>query len=267
MTKQKIPDGDLLGFDASTVEAERPEVREPRQPRNAGPKKAKAEGADKPQRERNNGGRRDKGKDSGKEQKAKPQQQGQGQGQGQGQNRRGQQPRNQSRGAAPAIPPLPPDRDPEEFLDDEIDNFGNRADYVPVQNKPQGRGRRPGAAAADNGAAQGQSQKAKSSNRQPRSNAAGTPATPGKNRRQGGQGRTGGGRGRPAHDGRITSLDRDELPRTEAAVRNPREKQPIIMHKGSRLDRFPSAEQLDELSNSTRPRGEKPALLTRNREE
>ena len=265
MTKQKIPDGDLLGFDASTVEAERPEVREPRQPRNAGPKKAKAEGADKPQRERNNGGRRDKGKDSGKEQKAKPQQQGQGQ--GQGQNRRGQQPRNQSRGAAPAIPPLPPDRDPEEFLDDEIDNFGNRADYVPVQNKPQGRGRRPGAAAAGNGAAQGQGQKAKSSNRQPRSNAAGTPATPGKNRRQGGQGRTGGGRGRPAHDGRITSLDRDELPRTEAAVRNPREKQPIIMHKGSRLDRFPSAEQLDELSNSTRPRGEKPALLTRNREE
>ncbi|MFV3090920.1 DEAD/DEAH box helicase, partial [Pseudomonas sp. GW6] len=77
----------------------------------------------------------------------------------------------------------------------------------------------------------------------------------------------GGGRGRPAHDGRITSLDRDELPRAEAAVRNPREKQPIIVHKGSRLDRFPSAEQLDELSNSTRPRSEKPALLTRNREE
>ena len=263
MTKQKIPDGDLLGFDASTVEAERPEVREPRQPRNAGQKKAKGEGADKPKGERNNGGRRDKGKDSGKEQKAKPQQQGQGQ------NRRGQQPRNQSRGAAPAVPPLPPDRDPEEFLDDEIDNFGNRADYVPVQNKPQGRGRRSGGGAAGNGAAQGQGPKANSNNRQPRSNAGGTPGTPGKNRRQGGQGgqgRNGGGRGR-ATDGRITSLDRDELPRAEAAVRNPREKQPIIVHKGSRLDRFPSAEQLDELSNSSRPRSEKPALLTRNREE
>ena len=83
----------------------------------------------------------------------------------------------------------------------------------------------------------------------------------------GGQGRNGGGARRPAHDGRVTSLDRDELPRSEAAVRNPREKQPIIVHKGSRLDRFPSAEQLDELSNSTRPRSEKPALLTRNREE
>ncbi|CAM3652999.1 DEAD/DEAH box helicase [Ectopseudomonas alcaliphila] len=263
MTKQKIPDGDLLGFDASTVEAERPEVREPRQPRNAGQKKVKGEGADKPKGERNNGGRRDKGKDSGKEQKAKPQQQGQGQ------NRRGQQPRNQSRGAAPAVPPLPPDRDPEEFLDDEIDNFGNRADYVPVQNKPQGRGRRSGGGAAGNGPAQGQGPKANSNNRQPRSNAGGTPGTPGKNRRQGGQGgqgRNGGGRGR-ATDGRITSLDRDELPRAEAAVRNPREKQPIIVHKGSRLDRFPSAEQLDELSNSSRPRSEKPALLTRNREE
>ena len=134
-----------------------------------------------------------------------------------------------------------------------------------MQNKPQGRGRRSGGGSAGNGAAQGQGQRANSNNRQPRSNAGAPPA---KNRGQGGQGRNGGGggRGRPA-DGRITSLDRDELPRAEAAVRNPREKQPIIVHKGSRLDRFPSAEQLDELSNSTRPRSEKPALLTRNREE
>ncbi|MBF8160097.1 DEAD/DEAH box helicase [Ectopseudomonas hydrolytica] len=262
MTKQKIPDGDLMGFDASAVEAERPEVREPRQPRNAGQKKQKAEGGDKPKGERHGSGRKDKGKDSGKEQKAKPQ----------GQKRRGQGPRNDGPSQpAAAIPPLPPDRDPEEFLDDEIDNFGNRVDYVsPNQNKQQGRGRRPGGAPA-NGAPQGQRQNGKG----PRNNNGGGNGA-GKNRRQGsgqggqpGQGRNGGnrGRGRPAHDGRITSLDRDELPRTEAAVRNPREKQPVIVHKGSRLDRFPTAEQLDELSNSTRPRGEKPALLTRNRDE
>ncbi|ARS47284.1 DEAD/DEAH box helicase [Ectopseudomonas mendocina] len=262
MTKQKIPDGDLMGFDASAVEAERPEVREPRQPRNAGQKKQKAEGGDKPKGERHGSGRKDKGKDSGKEQKAKPQ----------GQKRRGQGPRNDGPSQpAAAIPPLPPDRDPEEFLDDEIDNFGNRVDYVsPNQNKQQGRGRRPGGAPA-NGAPQGQRQNDKG----PRNNNGGGNGA-GKNRRQGsgqggqpGQGRNGGnrGRGRPAHDGRITSLDRDELPRTEAAVRNPREKQPVIVHKGSRLDRFPTAEQLDELSNSTRPRGEKPALLTRNRDE
>ncbi|SDP70719.1 DEAD/DEAH box helicase [Ectopseudomonas guguanensis] len=267
MTKQKIPDGDLMGFDASAVEAERPEVREPRQPRNAGQKKQKAEGGDKPKGERHGSGRKDKGKDSGKEQKAKPQ----------GQKRRGQGPRNDGQGqAAAAIPALPPDRDPEEFLDDEIDNFGNRVDYVsPNQNKQQGRGRRSGAAPA-NGAAQGQPRQ---NGKGPRSNNGGSNGAgngAGKKRRQGGgqggqggQGRNGGnrGRGRPAHDGRITSLDRDELPRAEAAVRNPREKQPIIMHKGSRLDRFPTAEQLDELSNSSRPRGEKPALLTRNRDE
>ncbi|HBS80029.1 MAG TPA: DEAD/DEAH box helicase, partial [Pseudomonas sp.] len=35
MTKQKIPDGDLMGFDAASIEAEKPEVREPRQPRPA----------------------------------------------------------------------------------------------------------------------------------------------------------------------------------------------------------------------------------------
>ena len=267
MTKQKSPDGDLMGFDASAVEAERPEVREPRQPRNAGQKKQKAEGGDKPKGERHGSGRKDKGKDSGKEQKAKPQ----------GQKRRGQGLRNDGQGqAAAAIPALPPDRDPEEFLDDEIDNFGNRVDYVsPNQNKQQGRGRRSGGAQA-NGAAQGQPRQ---NGKGPRSNNGGSNGAgngAGKKRRQGGgqggqggQGRNGGnrGRGRPAHDGRITSLDRDELPRAEAAVRNPREKQPIIMHKGSRLDRFPTAEQLDELSNSSRPRGEKPALLTRNRDE
>ncbi len=264
MTKQKIPDGDLMGFDASAVEAERPEVREPRQPRNAGQKKQKADGGDKPKGERHSGGRKDKGKDGGKEQKAKPQ----------GQGRRGQGQRNGGQGqAAAAIPALPPDRDPEEFLDDDIDNFGNRVDYVsPNQNKQQGRGRRSGGAPA-NGAPQGQPRQ---NGKGPRNNNGGGGNGAGKNRRQGGgqagqggQGRNGAnrGRGRPANDGRITSLDRDELPRSDAAVRNPREKQPVIMHKGSRLDRFPTAEQLDELSNNSRPRGEKPALLTRNRDE
>ncbi|MCZ0390817.1 ATP-dependent RNA helicase RhlE, partial [Escherichia coli] len=47
LTKQRIPDGDLQGFDPSTVEAERPEARPPkpeRKPR-----------ADKPKREPSNG--------------------------------------------------------------------------------------------------------------------------------------------------------------------------------------------------------------------
>ena len=49
-------------------------------------------------------------------------------------------------------------------------------------------------------------------------------------------------------------------------MKGPRENQnqPKIMHKESKVDRFPSAELLDQLPS--RPRGEKPALLTRNRE-
>ncbi len=45
--------------------------------------------------------------------------------------------------------------------------------------------------------------------------------------------------------------------------RTPRGPAPKIMHKESKADRFPTPEQLDQLPS--RPRGEKPALLTRNR--
>ncbi len=257
MTKQKIVDGDLLGFDASKVEAERPEVREPQKPRQ--PRGAKPDG------ERHGGGRKDKGKDSGKEHSraAKPQ------------GGRSQQPRGSARAAAPAVPALPPDRAPDEFRDDEIDNFGNRVDYVsPNQNnKQQNRGRRPGAPAAASGpsASNGVGQGPRPAGKGPRSNSGGGAAG---GRRQGsgsgaagGQGRNGAARARPPRDTRTTSLNRDELPRQEAAVKNPRDKQPVIVHKGSRLDRFPTPEQLDELANNSRPRTEKPALLTRNREE
>jgi len=37
----------------------------------------------------------------------------------------------------------------------------------------------------------------------------------------------------------------------------------LIIHKESKIDRLPSADQLEQLPK--RPRGEKPALLTRNR--
>jgi ATP-dependent RNA helicase RhlE len=241
MTKQKIADGDLLGFDASKVEAERPEVREPQKPRQ--PRGGSPNG------ERHGGGRKDKGKDSGKA-KAQPGRQ--------------QQPRA-ARPAAPtaaAVPTLPPDRAPDEFRDDEIDNFGNRVDYVsPHQNKQQNRGRRPGAAAAGTGAGAGQG---RTPSKGPRSNAGGGGAGQGKRQGSGGQSRNGSGRARPPRDS-STSLNRDELPRQEPAVKSARDKQPVIVHKGSRSDRLPTPEQLDQLQSS-RPRGEKPALLTRNRD-
>ncbi|MDF9617105.1 DEAD/DEAH box helicase, partial [Pseudomonas entomophila] len=56
---------------------------------------------------------------------------------------------------------------------------------------------------------------------------------------------------------------RDDTTRQEPAVRNPREPQnaPVIIRKESKLDRYPTPEQLDDLPS--RPRGERPALLTR----
>ncbi|TBU80251.1 DEAD/DEAH box helicase [Pseudomonas daroniae] len=247
MTKQKIQDGDLLGFDASKVEAERPEVREPQKPRP--PRGAKPDG------ERHGGGRKDKGKDGGKaktQSKARP--------------AREQQPRGSASANAPTVPTLPPDRAPDEFRDDEIDNFGNRVDYVsPNQNNGQGRGRRPGTAGSGPSASNGVGQGPRGQGKGPRSGGAGA----GKRQGQGqgaGKGRGGAGsRGRGQQRDTTTSLNRDELPRQEPAVRSNRDKQPVIVHKTSRSDRLPTPEQLDQLQSS-RPRGEKPALLTRNRD-
>ena len=253
MTKQKIADGDLMGFDASTIEAEKPEVRERpdvRNPRNP-PRGPRGDGPNG-----GGGGRKDKGKDKGKEKPAaargerparehKPRE---------GQPSRGE-PRQSA--ASAAAPRSDANRAPDEFRDDDIDNFGNRADYVsPYQNKNnQSRGRRPAAPAQGVGTAPA----ARTGGRQngPRTGSGASTGTPPAKRS--------GPRNGAPRDGqarRDNRPPRDEV-RQEPAVKGPRENQPKIMHKESKSDRFPTPEQLDQLPN--RPRGEKPALLTRNR--
>ncbi|MGZ0783390.1 DEAD/DEAH box helicase [Pseudomonas sp. TKO26] len=253
MTKQKIADGDLMGFDASAVEAEKPEVRErpdvrnPRNPR--GPRGDGPNGG--------GGGRKDKGKDKGG--KDKP--------------ARGERPAREQkpREGTPAREQRQPtpraDRAPDEFLDDDVDNFGNRADYVsPYQNKSnQGRGRRPGAPAQGAGAGAGNPPRGGGQGRSgnPRnSNGSTTGTAPAK--RNGGP-RNGAPRDSQGRrdESRNRRPNRDDQSRQEPAVQNPRSNQPKIMHKESKIDRFPTPEQLDQLPS--RPRGEKPALLTRNR--
>ncbi|WP_417780561.1 DEAD/DEAH box helicase [Stutzerimonas xanthomarina] len=239
MTKQKIPDGDLMGFDASTIEAEKPEVREPRQPRPA-----------------RNSERKPRGERAAKTTEAAASEPKAGD-----RNRRG---RNKPRNARPAPgsaeqtaaapvsrpPRLPSDRAPDVFLDDEVDNFGNSVDYVsPYQNK-QGRGRRPGAPAQP-----GSQPRAAAA---PRSGTAGAGAQ-GKGKRQGQSAR--GGQPRRKNEGR--RIDGDSGGARRDIAEKPKEKQPVIIHKESKLDRLPSIEQLEQLP--TKPRGEKPALLTRNR--
>ncbi|WP_095049487.1 DEAD/DEAH box helicase [Pseudomonas sp. Irchel s3h9] len=261
MTKQKIADGDLMGFDSSTIEAEKPEVRERPDVRN--PRNPRGPRGDGPNGGGGGGGRKDKGKDKGKEKPA---------------GERGERPARQqkpregtpSREQSPSQPPrAAADRAPDEFLDDDIDNFGNRVDYVPKPAPAGGRGRRPGAPAQGAGAGSGAPRGGQSQGRQngPRNSNGSSTGTPPAKRsgprngapRDGQSGR----RDDSASSSRNRRPARDDQPRSEPAVQNPRSNGPKIMHKESKADRFPTPEQLDQLPS--RPRGEKPALLTRNR--
>ncbi|AZC21288.1 MULTISPECIES: DEAD/DEAH box helicase [Pseudomonas] len=256
MTKQKIADGDLMGFDASAVEAEKPEVRERPDTRNS--RNARAPRGDNPNGGGGGGGRKDKGKDKGgKDKPARGERQA-----------REQKPRENAAPREQRQPAPRPERAPDEFLDDDVDNFGNRADYVsPYQNKgnQQGRGRRPGTPGQGQGTAgSGQRNGGQGRNGNPRSGGGasnsngGTPAK--RNGQRSGASRDGQGR---RDESRNRRPGRDDQGRQEPAVQNPRSNQPKIMHKESKVDRFPTPEQLEQLPS--RPRGEKPALLTRNR--
>ncbi|MDM9592156.1 DEAD/DEAH box helicase [Pseudomonas guariconensis] len=265
VTKQKIPDGDLMGFDPSQVEAEKPEVRErPQNNGRGGRNQQRAEGS-----KDGSGGRKDKGKDKGKAKQhaaEKPaEQEKSGEKSQQQRKSRNKKPRQQQAAQGQSgMPSVPVDRDPEEFLDDDIDNFGNRADYVsPYQNaKNQGRNRRPGG-----GQGQGQGQGQRNGSGQPRNSGGGQRKGQGQSQGQGsGEKRTRNNNGGARRDnnggGRNRSSSRDDFSRQEPAVRSPRETpQPVIIRKESKLDRYPTPEQLDDLPS--RPRGERPALLTR----
>ncbi|VVP73895.1 ATP-dependent RNA helicase RhlE [Pseudomonas fluorescens] len=262
VTRQKIADGDLMGFDASKVEAEKPEVRERPQVSGRGARSPRGEGSNA-----GSGGRKDKGKDKGREKTAaeKPAEKAAGQ-----QPRPERKPRNrkpsQPQSAQQGAPSAPANRDPETFLDDDVDNFGNRADYVsPYQNKNQGRNRRPGGGAGQQTQGGSQRQGSGTGASQPRG---GQPRTGGAAAGSGDKrprSNNGGGRRDAGGGGRQSS--RNDQSRQEPAVRGPRDSQgqaqPKIVHKESKLDRFPTAEQLEDLPS--RPRGERPALLTRNR--
>lgn len=259
MTRQHIPDGDFMGFDASAIEAEKPEVREPRQPRPARNNTT----AEKPARQ-NNSRHKEARKDG-----ARPDNNGThgSNHEGRGRNPRQHNPRHSRNNNPAAAPSLPPDRDPEEFLDDDIDNFGNRVDYVsPHQNKSQGRGQR----GNGNGQGAGQQrprnqQQGQGQNRGQRNNPTASNGQGQPGRRQGatGQGRNtnnaaNAGRRPPRDAGQGRGRDHFREP-SEAPRNTPPARQPVIIHKGERL---PTLEQLEQLPR--RPRSEKPALLTRN---
>ncbi|WP_134601678.1 DEAD/DEAH box helicase, partial [Pseudomonas aeruginosa] len=273
MTRQRIPDGDAQGFDPEAVlpEVAQPEPREApqkqprrdkerRSSRERKPKDAQAsnpdsnvaaaqDGTEKPAgKRRRRGGKNKENREAGQ----------------------AQQPR-QSREARPAKPNRPPEvdgnRDPEEFLDDDFDNFGNRADYVsPYQGQEnKGRGRRggqqkPQGGTSQQGRGQGQGQARGKSQGAAQGGARGQGAGQGKAKKP--------RAGKPRGQGRENASRMSDAP-----LREPSEygtgkqpsRQPVVINKRDlvRMDRFPTAEQLDELE--PRRKGERPALLTRNR--
>jgi ATP-dependent RNA helicase RhlE len=125
MTKQKIADGDLMGFDASAVEAEKPEVRE--RPMCATRATTRSEGR-WPERRR---WRRTRARTRARKNRDHRPWRTPGP---RAEAREGTPAREQRQ---PSQPPRRADRAPDEFLDDDIDNFGNRVDYVPRPNRPR----------------------------------------------------------------------------------------------------------------------------------
>ncbi|MFJ7283819.1 DEAD/DEAH box helicase [Pseudomonas sp. NPDC099000] len=262
MTKQKIADGNLMGFDSSAVEAEKPEVRERPDVRN--PRNPRGPRGDGPNGTGGGGGRKDKGKDKGGKEKAPATGRGDRPAR-EHKPREGTPAREQQR---PAPRAAAADRAPDEFLDDDIDNFGNRVDYVPQAKPAQGRGRRPGAPAQGTAAGAGAGAPrtgGKPQGRQsgPRSSDGATTGTPPAKRSGPRNGAPRDGQARREESRNRRPARTDDQPRSEPAVQNPRGPAPKIIHKESKTDRFPTPEQLDQLPG--RPRGEKPALLTRNR--
>lgn len=266
VTGQRIPEGDWMGFDISqAIEAnlkaeqaeqtERDNARQPRRANNERPQRNRKAGS-KERTQNDAAPRQNSGQAEGenRNRSRNPRQrtqsqdgprQGQERGQRQNQNRG---PRNASRPNQPqhGKPQSPPDRDPEVFLDDEIDNFGNSVDYVsPYKSKP--------GVASGNRAPQHQAQRQQASRnpRPPRGKQTGGRNNAGNNTRHGG------GRRQQNPD---LFVKADSTPAYIAAKREREQaaSAPLIIRKGERL---PSLEQLEQLENSRSSKKERPALL------
>ncbi len=305
LTKQRIPDGDMQGFDPDAVlpEVQQPEPKEApqRQPRKDKAKRGErkdrnkdkpqqaqaeaqqhpaasdaAEGAegDKPAGKRRRRGGRGKKKGDGQGGDAQPNSNANAQPR---QPREPREPRQEQQAKPARAPKVDGNRDPEEFLDDDFDNFGNRADYVSPfpdkdqqrgqrrrggqgqgqgQQRPRGQGGQGGGQASGQGRGQGQDQ----------GKAARKPNGTGRSQGQGGN-----GQGKPGQRKRGGKAPASRM--NDAPLREPSEygaakptRQPVVINKRDlvRSDRFPTPEQLEELE--PRRKTERPALLTRNRD-
>ncbi|WP_259757803.1 DEAD/DEAH box helicase [Pseudomonas sp. GCEP-101] len=311
LTKQRIPDGDMQGFDPDAVlpEVQQPEPKEApqRQPRKDKakrgerkdrnkdkPQQAQAEAqqhpaasdaaegteGDKPAGKRRRRGGRGKKKGDGQGGDAQPNSNANAQPR---QPREPRQPRQEQQAKPARAPKVDGNRDPEEFLDDDFDNFGNRADYVsPFPDKDQQRGqRRRGGQGQGQSQGQGQ-QRPRGQGGQGGGQGSGQGRGQGQGQGQGkaarkpngtgrSQGQGGNGQGKPGQRKRGGKAPASRM--NDAPLREPSEygaakptRQPVVINKRDlvRSDRFPTPEQLEELE--PRRKTERPALLTRNRD-
>lgn len=239
MTQQELPEGDYLGFDLSSVVAEI--------------SRSSANQADKPRQQpsktrnpRNSRGRSNEEQTGAEKPAARTARTSQRQAKPEGKDATRPNPARRANPKRAAEPKLPADRAPDVFLDDAIDNFGNRVDYVsPYQNKDGNRTRQ-GAnqtRAANPGAA-----------RNTRSQAPKRGGKPNTGRNQ--------PRGRRQQDSALF-VSADPTP-AYVAVERERERAatntPLIIRKGERL---PSLEQLDQLDARSNSKRERPALLSK----
>ena len=199
-----------------------------------------------------------------------------------GANRHPKRERDSSHASARAVS-SPLLRDPEEFLDDDVDNFGNRVDYVsPYQNQTKGHGRKPnyqGAVAKSAGTSGGARGTGAGSGRVPTAK----PSASSTNGTQGAAHSSKAPRAQqasakpprsanPRRPGRSYGQERQLTPfeRTASAEPAVKSRKPLIVRKESKLDRLPTLEQLEQLDRqqpSAQGRGatgEKPVLLKRN---
>ncbi|GBL56709.1 putative ATP-dependent RNA helicase [Pseudomonas citronellolis] len=300
LTRQQIPAGDTQGFDP---EVALPEVAlpEPKEQPQRQPRKDKAKRERKPrdkepqQAQPAAGAQAEDGAEQGDKPAGKRRRRGgrgkkKGDAQAQGEQQAQQAPRGDAQPKQPRQPKPAAqgqNRDPEEFLDDDYDNFGNRADYVsPFPDKDVQRGQRrrggqpqgqasQGQRARGQGQAQGQGQSQGQKQGKPGQKGTGQGG-------QGARGKNANGQARGGQGGNAQGKQRAARKRggkgqpslmSDAPLREPSEygaakptRQPVVINKRDlvRGDRFPTAEQLEELE-PRRDKGERPALLTRNR--
>lgn len=167
-------------------------------------------------------------------------------------------------------PNVPADRDPEVFLDDAIDNFGNSVDYVspyqkrqrsrqansnaPVPSTPMRNTRGQAPRLTSHILAEAEKEKKQQGGTRQHANAGQKPRQQTRPNNRGSNNQT-----QPNRRPRYNNHNQQNSYQAEAApVREPAAPKPLIIRKGERL---PSLEQLEQLEQ--RPRRERPSLLTR----